>query len=237
MQVRIVDDEHEPDLFWALRGGGGNFGVAASLEFETHPLDTVLGGLLAHPLAAAGDVIDRFRQFTKDLPDEATVFCGLVHAPDGSGAKLCALPLCHAGELDQAEAELGRCGEFGPPVIDLVQPMPYPVGQHACSTTRSPGRAELLAVGVLHRAQRRRRADDGRGVRGGPVADDGHGPRELPRRRCRVAPTATAFPLREPGVQPRARPASGDPADTAANMHGCATPSPRSRRIRRHART
>ena len=55
--VRIVDDEHEPDLFWALRGGGGNFGIAASLEFVTHPLDTILGGLLAHPLAAAGDVI------------------------------------------------------------------------------------------------------------------------------------------------------------------------------------
>ena len=55
--VRIVDGEHEPDLFWALRGGGGNFGVAASLEFDTHSLDTVLGGIVAHPLAAAGDVI------------------------------------------------------------------------------------------------------------------------------------------------------------------------------------
>ena len=51
--VRIVDDDHEPDLFWALRGGGGNFGVAASFEFVTHPLDTILGGIVAHPLAAA----------------------------------------------------------------------------------------------------------------------------------------------------------------------------------------
>ena len=126
-QVRIVDAEHEPDLFWALRGGGGNFGVAASIEFETHPLDIVLGGLLAHPLAAAGEVIDMFRQFTKDLPDEVTVFCGLVHAPDGSGMKLCALPMCHCGELGQAESDLAPLRQFGPPILDLVQPMPYPV--------------------------------------------------------------------------------------------------------------
>ena len=126
-EARLVDAESEPDLFWALRGGGGNFGVAASFEFETHPLDIVLGGLLAHPLAAAGDVIDMFRQFTKDLPDEATVFCGLVHAPDGSGTKLCALPLCHSGELGQAEADLAPLRQFGPPLLDLVEPMPYPV--------------------------------------------------------------------------------------------------------------
>ena len=55
-QVRIVNDDDEPDLFWALRGGGGNFGVAASFEFETHPLDMILGGLVAHPLAAAPEV-------------------------------------------------------------------------------------------------------------------------------------------------------------------------------------
>ena len=69
--VRMVDEEHEPDLFWALRGGGGNFGVAASLEFVTHPLDTILGGLLAHPLAAAGDVIAMYRQFATEMSDDA----------------------------------------------------------------------------------------------------------------------------------------------------------------------
>ena len=126
-QVRVVNADNEPDLFWALRGGGGNFGVAASFDFETHPLDIILGGLLAHPLAAAADVFDFYRQFTKDLPDEVTVFCGLVHAPDGSGMKLCGLPLCHAGDLAQAEADLAPLRAFGPPAMDLVQPMPYPV--------------------------------------------------------------------------------------------------------------
>src|SRR4029453_17443808 len=64
--VPLVDDDHEPDLFWALRGGGGNFGVAASFEFVTHPLDTILGGLLAHPLAAGGDVIVKNRKFVQE---------------------------------------------------------------------------------------------------------------------------------------------------------------------------
>ena len=67
-EARTVDARSDPDLFWALRGGGGNFGVAASFEFETHPLDTVLGGLVAHPLAAAGEVIAVFRQFTRTCP-------------------------------------------------------------------------------------------------------------------------------------------------------------------------
>ena len=100
--------------------------MAASLEFETHPLDTILGGLLAHPLAAAAEVIEMYHQFTKDCSDELTAFCGLVHAPDGSGMKLCAIPLCHSGELAQAEADAGAAAQFGPPVLDLVQPMPYP---------------------------------------------------------------------------------------------------------------
>jgi len=136
-QVRIVDSEHEPDLFRALRGGG-NFGVAASIEFETHPLDVVLGGLLAHPLAAAGDVIDMFRRFTKDLPDEVTVQWGLVHAPDGSGMKLCALPLCHSGELSQAESDLAPLRQFGPPILDSCSRC-HTRSSTLSSTMRSPG--------------------------------------------------------------------------------------------------
>ena len=165
-QVRIVNADDEPDLFWALRGGGGNFGVAASFEFQTHPLDVILGGLVAHPLAAAPEVYDMFRQFTKELPDEATVFCGLVHAPDGSGMKLCALPLCHCGDTGQAEADLAPLRAFGPPALDLVAADAVPGRSTRCSTTASRGSAELLEVGVLHRAERCGGADDDRRVRG-----------------------------------------------------------------------
>jgi FAD/FMN-containing dehydrogenase len=216
--VRIVDEENEPDLFWALRGGGGNFGVAASLEFETHPLDTVLGGLLAHPLAAAGDVVSRYREFAMQMSDEASVFCALVHAPDGSGAKLCAIPLCHAGPIDQAEAELRPLRKFGPPVMDLVAPMPYPVvntildagfPRGALNYWRSAFFTELsdAAVSALVEAY-----EAVPSPMSGIVLEHFHGAA------CRVAPTATAFPHRSPGFNLVVTGQWQDPADTPANV-------------------
>ena len=217
-EARLVDEESEPDLFWALRGGGGNFGVAASFEFETHPLDMVLGGLLAHPLAAAGDVIDMFRQFTKDLPDEATVFCGLVHAPDGSGTKLCALPLCHSGELGQAEADLAPLRQFGPPLLDLVEPMPYPVvntmlddgfPKGALNYWKSAFFTELSDAAVQTMVDAFEAAPS---IMTGMVIEHFHGAV------CRVDPTATAFPFREPGYNLVLAGQWSDPADTEANV-------------------
>ena len=217
-EARLVDAESEPDLFWALRGGGGNFGVAASFEFETHPLDMVLGGLLAHPLAAAGDVIDMFRQFTKDLPDEATVFCGLVHAPDGSGTKLCALPLCHSGELGQAEADLAPLRQFGPPLLDLVEPMPYPVvntmlddgfPRGALNYWKSAFFTELSDAAVQTMVDAFEAAPS---IMSGMVIEHFHGAV------CRVEPTATAYPFREPGYSLVLAGQWSEPADTEANM-------------------
>ena len=81
-----------PDLFWAVRGGGGNFGVAASLEYRLHPVGPVItGGLVAHPIERAKDVLQFFRDITARLPDETMLVAGLVPAPDGSGAKLAAM--------------------------------------------------------------------------------------------------------------------------------------------------
>ena len=89
-----------PDLFWAMRGGGGNFGVATSFEFGLHPIGPkVTGGLLAHPFAAARDVLRHYRDVTADAPDALTAFAGLVHTPDGV-AKLAAYVACHCGPLD-----------------------------------------------------------------------------------------------------------------------------------------
>ena len=74
--VRASKDE-EPDLFWAVRGGGGNFGVVTSFEFQLHPVGPMItGGLVAHPFERARDVLRFYRDFTKSLPDELTVFGG-----------------------------------------------------------------------------------------------------------------------------------------------------------------
>ena len=90
---------------WALRGGGGNFGVAASLTFRMRSLTTVVGGLIAHPVDAARDMLRFYRDAVADCPDELTVFAGLVHAPDGSGLKLAAMIVFHT-DPSRADADL-----------------------------------------------------------------------------------------------------------------------------------
>src|SRR6478735_8168036 len=105
-RVVTASDADDADLLWALRGGGGNFGAVTSFEYEAHPVDMIYGGIAAHPLTAADEAFDFYHQFTKNLPDELTAFAGLVHAPDGSGAKIVAMPVCHCGEPRQAEVEV-----------------------------------------------------------------------------------------------------------------------------------
>ncbi|HSD80770.1 MAG TPA: FAD-binding oxidoreductase [Solirubrobacteraceae bacterium] len=125
--VLHVDGSSHPDLFWALRGGGGNFGVATSFTYRLHPVGMVTGGLIAHPIDAAPDLLRFYRDAVADVSDDLTVFAGLVHAPDGSGAKLAALVVCHAGDPDSAERELAPFTTFGSPLMTQVGPMPYPV--------------------------------------------------------------------------------------------------------------
>jgi FAD/FMN-containing dehydrogenase len=124
--VRASEEEHA-DLFWALRGGGGNFGVVTSFVFRLHPIAEVVGGLVAHPLEAAGDLLRFYREFTAAVPDDLTVYAGLAPAPDGSGTPLAAFIVCHAGPPERAERELQPLLEWGEPALTHVEPIPYPV--------------------------------------------------------------------------------------------------------------
>ncbi len=123
--VRASEDEH-PDLFWALRGGGGNFGVVTSFVFRLHPIAEVVGGLVAHPFEAAGALLRFYREFTRRIPDDLMVYAGLAPAPDGSGVPLAAFLVCHAGPRERAERELRSLLDWGEPVLTQVGPMPYP---------------------------------------------------------------------------------------------------------------
>jgi FAD/FMN-containing dehydrogenase len=125
-QIRDVSDATDPDLFWALRGGGGSFGVASRLEFRVHRLTGIAGGLIAHPFAAAGELFRRLRDAMTTAPDELALMPLLVHAPDGSGAKLAAVAIGYAGEASAAAATLDPLLAFGSPVLSQVGPMPYP---------------------------------------------------------------------------------------------------------------
>ena len=122
-----VDATSHGDLFWALRGGGGNFGVATSFTYQLHRVQTVVGGLIAHPIDAAPDLLRFYRDAVAGASDDLTVFAGLVHAPDGSGTKLSALVVFHTGDPADAEHDLEPFKTWGSPLVVDVGPIPYPV--------------------------------------------------------------------------------------------------------------
>src|SRR4029079_11960113 len=112
-------DEH-PDLFWAVRGGGGNFGIAASLEYTLHPVGPIVtGGLVAHPLQKGRDALKFFRDQTASVTDDMMLVAALLSAPDGSGNKIVGLAAGHFGSMADGEAAVKPFKTFGPPVMDM----------------------------------------------------------------------------------------------------------------------
>ena len=123
--LRAAADEN-PDLFWAIRGGGGNFGIAASLEYTLHAIGpTITGGVVVHPLPRAQDVLRFFRDTCAKLPDEMMLVAGLQTAPDGSNAKIAGLVAAHCGTLQAGEAAVRPLTAFGPPMMDALGAISY----------------------------------------------------------------------------------------------------------------
>ncbi len=120
-QLRHATPEENGELFWALRGGGGNFGVVTAFHYRLHSVSTVLAGLVVHPRSAARDVICFHRDFVASAPEELTSRVGLRTAPDGQ--PVVALALCYCGDL--GERVLRPLREFGSPLIDDIKPIPY----------------------------------------------------------------------------------------------------------------
>jgi FAD/FMN-containing dehydrogenase len=116
--------DENPDLFWGLKGGGGNFGVVTSFEFRLHPVGPMLyAGMLMHPLERAVDALRRFRDFMADAPETLGALPGLVTSPEG--ASVCVLPLVYHGPVENGPNVVQPLREFGPPILDTVGPMPY----------------------------------------------------------------------------------------------------------------
>jgi FAD/FMN-containing dehydrogenase len=112
------------DLFWAIRGGGGNFGIATWLEYDLHPVGpAVTGGLVAHLRKDARDVLRFFREQCGSLPDEMMLVAGLLCGPDAT--PLVGMVGCHSGDLASGEALARPLKSFGSPVLDAMGPIPY----------------------------------------------------------------------------------------------------------------
>jgi FAD/FMN-containing dehydrogenase len=113
-----------PDLFWGLRGGGGNFGVVTSFEYQLHAVGpTILGGMVVYPFEKAKEVLRFYRQFSKGAPEELTTYAAFLNPP--SSETVAAVICCYCGPIGKGEDVLRPLKTFGPPMQDMLGPMPY----------------------------------------------------------------------------------------------------------------
>ena len=120
-QIIRVSDSENPDLYWALRGGGGNFGVVSSFEYRLHAVGpTIMAGVIAWPFSQARDAMRFYRDLTASAPDALGSFAGVGNAPDGSGVKIFSIVWAHCGALTDGEKLLRSIKQFGSPLFNTI---------------------------------------------------------------------------------------------------------------------
>jgi FAD/FMN-containing dehydrogenase len=131
--LRASAEEHA-DLFWGLRGGGGNFGIATSFEVDLHPAGIVLGGAVFYEMVEAASILREYARYAATAPDELTTMAMLMAAPpapfippDKHGSPVVAVSLCYTGDLAQGERVIAPLRHLGTVVADVIAPIPYPV--------------------------------------------------------------------------------------------------------------
>jgi FAD/FMN-containing dehydrogenase len=112
-----------PDLYWALRGGGGNFGVVTSFAYRLYPVGMLLAGPAFYPFDRAREVLRFYRDFAGDIPDELVTGFGFATLPDGTRAV--GIVVVYNGAMEEGERVVRPVREFGPPIVDQIGPMPY----------------------------------------------------------------------------------------------------------------
>jgi len=139
------DAETNPDLFWAVRGGGGNFGVATAITYRLHQVDVVTGGLLIYPLEQAVDVLLHYDRCCAETPDHVTTAAAFATAPDAPafpealrGRPIVMVALCAIGASAAIERDIAPLRRFGPPALDLVGPTTYPALQSSLDAGAPP---------------------------------------------------------------------------------------------------
>jgi FAD/FMN-containing dehydrogenase len=136
-QFLTVSAAENADLFFGVRGGGGNFGVVTSFEYRLHPVSTVLSGIIAYPFQKAREVLKLFRDLTSAAPDELASGVVLISLPDGT--PVAGIVLCYSGPLTEGERLLKPLRAFGPPLIDQIGPIPYTAAQQLIDGFYPPG--------------------------------------------------------------------------------------------------
>jgi FAD/FMN-containing dehydrogenase len=156
-RVVVASDEQNPDLFWGLRGGGGNFGVVTRFTFRLHPVGPiVLGGMLMYPAAMAVEVLKNFRDYMLTAPDEVGAALAFVTAPPIDvvpepvrGQPVVGIIICYTGDPDEGRAVMQPLLTFGPPGVDMVQPMPYVAVQQILDPANPKGMQNYWSADFL----------------------------------------------------------------------------------------
>lgn len=143
--LRASRDENA-DLFWGLRGGGGNFGVVTALEYQTHAVGPVLAGEVIYPLDQAKEVVRFYRDWSAAAPDEVRADATLLSGPEGPALGLI---LCYCGAVEEGEKVLRPMRSCGSPLADSVAPVPYATVQNLLTEIFQPGRLHYWKAGFV----------------------------------------------------------------------------------------
>jgi hypothetical protein len=138
--------QENPDLFWAVRGGGGNFGIVTTFLFRGHPVDTVIGGPTLWDLEDAPDVMHLYGEFIKKAPEDLNGFFAFLNVPPGPpfpepihGRRMCGVVWCYAGPHERFEETFHPVRRWPKPVFEFIGPMPYPAIQSMFDPLLPPG--------------------------------------------------------------------------------------------------
>jgi FAD/FMN-containing dehydrogenase len=122
-ELLTAGPERHPDLFWGLRGGGGNFGVVTSFQYRLHPVDSVLAGMVVHPMAKAKEMLHFYREFCRGCPDDMVAAAAMMTSHDGD--PIAVIVAAYIGDLAAGEKAMASLRKFGPPLVETIAPTSY----------------------------------------------------------------------------------------------------------------
>lgn len=213
--LRVSQDEH-PDLFWALRGGGGNFGVVTSFVYRLHPVGPVLAGAISYPWAAAPEILRLHDDLVASAPDELSTAVSLAH--DEQGRPVVTIVACWCGTPEEGERALAPLRAAGPPQADTVEVVPYVALQSAADAGFPRGRQHYWKSGFLRQPTDAALDTLVEHVPDMPSRASGVGLQHMHGAAGRVAPDATAFAHRADQYDLLILSQWADPEDSERNI-------------------
>jgi FAD/FMN-containing dehydrogenase len=148
-QFRRANKDENPDLYWGVRGGGGNFGIVTSFEFQLHPMQRqVVGGNILFPIASARDLLNFYGEFSAEAPDELSMGIVMVRPPGGAPG-MAGFSVCYSGSENEAERVLAPVRRLGQPLVDGIQAIDYVALQRSGDNDDPRARAAYLKSGFV----------------------------------------------------------------------------------------